>query len=168
MGLDCYIRKLSKTEVLRTYSEMAEKLSPQWGDTVTPERVLMVPVAQPLNLTKGYWRSSNDIGYWRKWHSLNRWMMDLAQEKVPGLTRDQWSVAMLSGAPVLLSEDDVERLRFEVLFGNLWKEYMESWGDEYHTSKFAQQELTNLLEVLDRAKRIIRRNASLVFYVGSW
>jgi hypothetical protein len=58
-------------------------------------------------------------------------------------------------------------LRFEVLFGGLWKEYMEYWGDEYHTSKFAQQELENLLEVLDRAKRVIRRNASLVFYVGS-
>jgi hypothetical protein len=170
MGLDCYIRKLSKAEVVGTYSSMAEKLSPRWGDKVRPERLLQVPVAQPLSLVKGYWAPRNDIGYWRKWHSLNRWMGELAHEKAPSITPDQWRVATfdgfaLNGAPVLLNEEDVERLRLEVLFGGLWKEYMEYWGD--HDSEFDQKLFGELLETLDRAKRIIRRNASLVFYVGS-
>jgi hypothetical protein len=91
MGLDCYIRKLSKAEAVKTYSSMAEKLSPQWGDKVRPERLLQVPVAQPLSLVKGYWAPRNDIGYWRKWHSLNRWMGKLAYEKVPSLSPDQWT-----------------------------------------------------------------------------
>jgi hypothetical protein len=165
MGLDCYIRKLSKAEVVGTYSSMAEKLSPRWGDKVRPERLLQVPVAQPLSLVKGYWAHRNDIGYWRKWHSLNRWMGELAHEKVPSITHDQWTETALSAAPILLNEEDVERLRLEVLFGTLWKEYMEYWGD--HDSEFDQKLFGELLETLDRAKRIIRRNASLVFYVGS-
>jgi hypothetical protein len=148
---------------------MAEKLSPRWGDKVRPEELLRVPVAQPLSLVKGYWAHRNDIGYWRKWHSLNRWMGELAHEKVPSITHDQWTETALSAAPILLNEEDVERLRLEVLFGGLWKEYMEYWGDwdRDHDSEFDQKLFGELLETLDRAKRIIRRNASLVFYVGS-
>jgi len=162
MGLDCFIRKISKSKVLETYvsSRFVSKFKSQFGDEyeISPSTLIKVPVAQPLNLVPTYWNVNNEISYWRGWRKLNSWMMELAREKSS-------HPAMLSGAPVLLTEEDIERLRFEVLFGDIWNLYMDDYVINEEEIEFRTQKLH---ADLDRIKRILRRNASLVFYVGSW
>jgi hypothetical protein len=160
MGLDCFIRKLSKAKVLATYSEMAEHLSPKWGDLVYPDKLINVTVGQPLTLVKDYWRCTNDIAYWRGWRGLNALMHDVARDKLPeGDIR--LAGVCLSGSPILLSEGDIERIRLEMVFGDIWSEYGFNFANP-------EKKFNEIIKDLDKAKRIIRRNGSLVFYIGSW
>lgn len=179
MGLDCYIRKVSKSSVRQAYNFMKTNLSEQTAKSIYPARLIEVPVAQPLSLAKGYWHPANELGYWREWKELDEWMRKLAAEKVPG-------VDVGSGMPILLTYEDVERLRLEITFGDLWLDWVNrnlarsplgfgygltrpdpnwdgSWVDDHINTN---REV--LFATLDKMQRIIRRNASIVHYVGSF
>jgi len=166
MGLDCYIRKVSKSSVRQAYNFMKTNLSEQTSKSIYPAKLIEVPVAQPLSLAKGYWNGANELGYWRGWWELDEWMRKLADEKVPGID-------VGSGMPILLTYEDVERLRLEIVFGDLWSDwatrnlYNSSWQDKWNDD-YLDANRQNLLTILDRMQRIIRRNASIVHYVGSF
>jgi hypothetical protein len=172
MSLDGFLMKLSRRKILKTYRSMKEQLSPIWGDQVYPERLIKVPVAQPLNLVKGQSSFSNEIGYWRKWYGLNRWMMELAKEKAPNLkkvlTKDVTldpEATWLNGCPILLTTDDLYRLKVEVMFGDIWDKYCEVSG---YDPRWKSAHTEHLINVLDRAMRIAKLNRSIVYYFGSW
>jgi hypothetical protein len=156
---------------------MKTNLSEQTAKSIYPARLIEVPVAQPLSLAKGYWSAANELGYWRGWKELDGWMRELATEKVPG-------VDVGSGMPILLTYEDVERLRLEITFGDLWLDWVnrnlstlgygygltppgafwnKGWKDEHIN---ASREV--LFATLDKMQRVIRRNASIVHYVGSF
>ena len=166
MGLDCYIRKVSKSSVRQAYNFMKTNLSEQTAKSIYPARLIEVPVAQPLSLAKGYWHPANELGYWRGWKELDEWMRKLADEKVPGID-------VGSGMPILLTYEDVERLRLEIVFGDLWSDwaarnlYHPSWQDRWNDD-YLDANRQVLFATLDKMQRIIRRNASIVHYVGSF
>ena len=169
MGLDSSIIKVSKAKALATYTSMSARLSPQWGQNIHPEQLVKIPVGQPISLVPGWCQGRNEIGYWRNWRELNAWMGELAREKVPTMTKDSWTDARLSGAPILLDAHDIERLRFEVTFGDLWQKHLDRvvWGARESETTGAY--VTNkLYESLNKASRVVRRGASMVFYVGSF
>ena len=105
-------------------------------------------------------------------------MRKLADEKVPGID-------VGSGMPILLTYEDVERLRLEITFGDLWLDWVnrnlgtlgygygltpppeafwnKGWVDNHIN---ASREV--LFATLDKMQRVIRRNASIVHYVGSF
>ena len=174
MGLDCYIRKVSKSSVRQAYNFMKTNLSEQTAKSIYPARLIEVPVAQPLSLAKGYWSAANELGYWRGWKELDEWMRNLATEKVPG-------VDVGSGMPILLTYEDVERLRLEITFGDLWLDWVNrnlydqyiplgsnnGWVDNHINA--SREVLFATLDKMQRImQRIIRRNASIVHYVGSF
>lgn len=169
MGLECFIRQIPKIQVYRTYTEIREKLSDSspFKSKIHPDELINKPVGQPLTLVEGYWSVNNEIGYWRGWRGLNNWMFDLAKEKSPEIFDRLEASFCFSGTPILLTSEDIECLRFEVLFGDLWKEYADDFFWNVNPD-FIQNQLKKLTNRLDKAQRVIKRNASLVFYVGSW
>jgi len=169
MVLQCYFRKVSKSSVRQAYNFMKINLSEGIAQSIHPATLIKVPIAQPLNLAKGYWNSANELGYWREWRELDEWMRKLADEKVPG-------VVVESGMPIVLTHEDVERLRLEATFGDLWSDwgtrtllYTKVWGGSRWQDKIEEYINANreaLFTTLNKMQRIILRNASIVHYVG--
>lgn len=167
MGLHSYVRKLSKSKLLEAYSSprfgMALRFPHNGVDlTIPPRELIKVPIGQPLQSTRGYWDMRNELGYWSDWHELHELMLNIAMDKVP-TTPDLAATVTAKAAPMILNEEDVERMRFEALFGGIFSDRRtQALGEK--TKKLL---LNEFMSILDRMRRVIRRNASIVFYVGN-
>lgn len=146
---------------------MKGKLSAPLAEQVDPDSLLKSPVNQPITLVSRYYSAANEIGYWRKWHELNRWMMELAKSKLPpGSTEIYSSGGSGSGScTILLTPDDLQCLKLEMLFGDIVQSRREysSWS-EAGKAEFTE----TALGAVDRAIRVCRHGRSLVYYLASW
>jgi hypothetical protein len=145
MGLDSTIRKISKAKVLRHIAR--------------PPLTLVTP----LHKIPGYNARSNELGYWRNHRQLHRWMMELAREKLGALNLD--AEALMNGAPILLNESDILRLKMEVVFGDLSSSY---WEERIPDPLDSNYQVSEDIAVIDRMLRVSRRNRSYIFYTASW
>lgn len=149
MGLDCYIRKVSKS-----------KAHAHLGTIFVPT------VGAQFHRMPSYFDLANELGYWRGHRFLNKWMLELAQRKVEAPNLDQ---AILDGAVILLNEEDVLSLQFELTFGDLFHSYWDSWTEGMLLHKgLVSEYLERDASILARMLRIIRCNRSYVFYTASW
>jgi hypothetical protein len=173
MGLDCFLIKKSKKKLREAYSALGDSIqitSLSELGPIPPETLMQLPVGQPLGLCDNDKRSiwTNEIAYYRNWRSLNSWMIELAKEKVPAIAKNS---TCLSGRPILLTKEDLERLKMEVVFGDIMDDcpfpYYYLSGSEI-TSDMRMGAMNKFLAVVDKAIRICRYNKSLVFYLGSW
>jgi hypothetical protein len=167
MGLDCFLIKTLKKKLWGAYSALGDSIQITTLSEVgplSPETLMQLPVGQPLGLCDG----GDEIAYYRSWRGLNSWMIELAKEKVPAIAKNS---TCLSGRPILLTKEDLERLKMEVVFGNVMDDcpfpYYYLDGPEI-TPDMRMGAINKFLGVVDKAIRICRCNKSLVFYIGSW
>lgn len=147
MGLDSSLRKLSKT-----------KLQP------------FLDGKTPFHAVPGIYALSNELAYWRNHRTLNKWMIKLADEKLFHKADKADVMAIMNGAPLFLDESDILRLKMDIVFGDLATKYWDDWTSDlfYESAPETARLVAKDIEVCDRAIRILRRKASVIYYTASW
>jgi hypothetical protein len=106
--------------------------------------------------------AADEIGYWRRWYELNEWMVELAKSKLPPGSEDpdRWC----GYASVLLTTEDLQSLKLEMLFGDLIQGSQGFFWSEKAKAEFTE----TALGVVDKAIRVCKHGRSLVYYLASW
>ena len=143
MGLDCYIRKISKLR----YSKHNHGLP-------APD------IDLHFSRVPGYWTPDNELAYWRGHSGLNKWMMALARER-GGLNFP----IVDPHITILLREEDLEALRFELIFGNVFHNFYKQRN--LHPSS-ASIPLAGDSAAIEKALRIARCNRSYIYFHSNW
>lgn len=141
MGLDSFIRKISKTKLLK-YTNC------------------------DLQNIPGYYHLRNETFYWRNHHVLNHWMLELSAKQLGPKPE-----AVMNGAPIFLREPDLISLKFEMMFNPPFQEYWADYYYGLHSHEKtnpAQTRLNEDLSRLDHLIRVSRRGRSVIFYTASW
>jgi hypothetical protein len=139
MGLDAYIRKISKAKQAR------------YPNT-------------PLWRIPGYYSVASEIIYWRSNREMNRWMLGIGKER-HGID----SEAVMNGTPIPLDEQDLLGLKVELMFGSTLREYWENYYSTLHYSTGdVQSAVDSEVRAIDHLIRVVRRGKSDVFYIASW
>lgn len=143
MGLDCYIRKISKRK------------AHLWGVPNPAEEV-----GAPFYKVPGNHALTNEIAYWRGHSGLNKWMMALARER-GGLNFP----IVDPHITILLREEDLEALRFELIFGDVFHNFYKQRN--LHPSS-ASIPLAGDSAAIEKALRIARCNRSYIYFHSNW
>lgn len=101
------------------------------------------------------WDEPEEIFYWRKHHDLHGWMEKLYREK--GGTN------LFNYEEVWLEEEDLERLRKDIIEGNLPPTTGFFFGNNPPDEESNQRDLT----FIECAKEYLNKGYK-VFYYGSW
>lgn len=101
------------------------------------------------------WYEAEEIFYWRKHHDLHGWMEKLYREK--GGTN------LFNYEEVWLEEEDLERLRKDIIEGNLPPTTGFFFGNNPPDEESNQRDLT----FIECAKEYLNKGYK-VFYYGSW
>jgi len=158
VGLDCFLRKVSKQKV---HAVCGELLAP----TSTLEKA--------FRHLDGLYDTPNEVGYWRSWTTLNHYVTTIGVGRLGDIPDSTEARYLLNGQPVLLTHEDIMAIKLEVIWGDLWAprenlaridaEYLKK-DPEVHIAEAKAKDL----EVFDRALRILKANRSYVYYCGSW
>jgi hypothetical protein len=153
MGLDCFIRKISKSVA---HSAM--------GRTNL----------DPLEEIGYHGGVKSEIGYWRGWRSLNRHIISnavLKRVSIPGCFTKP-SEMLFNGKAILLSQEDILEIKLEVLWGDLWRDREEKILPYESSGPYGAEVLSKQknrdIEIFDHALRVLKNNRSYVYYLGSW
>jgi hypothetical protein len=158
VGLDCFLRKVSKKKIHAICGELLSP-APRLGEAV--------------RRLDGLYTFKNEVGYWRSWTTLNYYVTTLGVERLGDVPDPTEARYLLNGQPILLTHDDIMAIKLEVIWGDLWAprenlaridaEYLKK-DPEAHIAEVKAKDL----EVFDRALRILKANRSYVYYCGSW
>jgi hypothetical protein len=138
MGLDAYIRKISKAKQAR------------YPNT-------------PLWRIPGYYSVASEIIYWRSNREMNRWMLNIGKER-HGIDAE----AVMNGTPIPLDEQDLFGLKVELMFGSTLREYWENGRLASTSTVDVQSAVDSEVRAIDHLIRVVRRGKSDVFYTASW
>lgn len=149
MGLDQFIRKTSKRSAHSN------------GVPNPPEEVgasfMRIPDSGSV---------THEIAYWRGHRPLNRWMIELARERVDPKRALNIDYDIMNGKPILLHAEDIVALQIEASFGTMFREHYEDRMGR--TNEWIERSIQADLEVLSRCLRIAKCNRSYLYYVASW
>ena len=120
---------------------------------------MFAKATKPSNINKDGtikdWDEPEEIFYWRKHHDLHGWMEKLYREK--GGTN------LFNYEEVWLEEEDLERLRKDIIEGNLPHTTGFFFGNNPPDEESNQRDLT----FIECAKEYLNKGYK-VFYYGSW
>lgn len=120
---------------------------------------MFAKATKPSNINKDGtikdWDEPEEIFYWRKHHDLHGWMEKLYREK--GGTN------LFNYEEVWLEEEDLERLRKDIIEGNLPPTTGFFFGNNPPDEESNQRDLT----FIECAKEYLNKGYK-VFYYGSW
>lgn len=149
MGLDQFIRKTSKRK------------AHSYGISYPPEEVGAPFMRIPDSVSV-----THEIAYWRGHRPLNRWMIELARERVDPYRAALIDYEIMNGKPILLHAEDIVALQIEASFGTMFREHYDACMG--YTNEWVERSIRSDLDALGRCLRIAKCDRSYLYYVASW